>query len=139
MAYRPNSKQKKVHTHVKFPKSHVVSGGLPIKVTGTLSVANKTNKNDDIFVYPKSEGRVTVPASALKKIGAKPGSKVSLTKANGHITILNDGGKFGHDTYTVDKHTSIRIRKHRVAGFKRFKVSVEHSSKKPVVFLDGEK
>lgn len=139
MAYRPKtgvaSKQKKTQPHVKWPKSNVALGGLPIKVTGTLSVANSANKNGDIFVYPKSEGRVTVPASALKKIGAKPGSKVSLTKANGHITIFNDGGKFGHDRHTVDKHTSIRIRKHRVEGFKRFNVSVKDG----VIYLDGEK
>ncbi len=124
-------------------KSPIMLGGVgTLSVSGptSTSTTNTTNKGSDtLYVYPKSEGRVTIPASALKRIGVKPGAIVSLTKSNEYLTVFNDSGSFGHDRYTADKYGAIRVRKTRAAGFKRFSLKVDTKAGCKYVQLKGEK
>ena len=107
--------------------------------TGTLTVTstNTTTKGSNkTYMYPKSEGRVTVPASALKQIGVKPGDVVGLTKCKELFTLIR--GVHGHDQYKADKHGSIRLRPKRVAGYKRFELKIVQGDTQKIVQLVGE-
>ena len=87
-----------------------------------------TNKNS-LVMKPKSEGRVTVPASELKKIGVVPNDFVNIIVENDKITIYGKNSKqptnVGYFTYGTDKYGSIRLRKHLLGSYKAFRIKTD--------------
>lgn len=120
-SYRPlaavGSKQKK----------NTQSTGLPLSVTGTLTVTKAAPGGKYVCdMTVKSEGRVTVPAVALRQIGVKPYDDVWLTK-NKDLLTISTGAATGHTRYRTDKHGSVRLRSKYLQGCKKFKVEVNKS------------
>ncbi len=122
-AYRPRQRTTQVSPAVPVVKN---TGITPATNLGTFVA----------YMTPKSEGRVTVPASALKKIGVKPNDNVWLTKCNDLLTLSK---VTGHTKYVADKHGSIRLRHKYLNGCKKFKVVVKTDSPPGVVQLVGER
>ncbi len=60
---------------------------------------------------PRSEGRVLVPSSLMKYIGAKPGTIVSVEIQPGQIFVGLNGVVSQDKTYMADKYTNIRLTK----------------------------
>lgn len=100
---------------------HVVATGPTIK----LPVANISKLAASVATHlmqPKSEGRVTVPASALKKTGLYGVTKSGFVylREDGNNLVIDDS--VGNERYKLDKHGSFRLRSNHVKGFKRFAV-----------------
>lgn len=77
---------------------------------------------------PKSEGRVTIPSSALKKTGL-----YGVTKS-GFVYLHEDGinlvvdDNIPGERYKLDKHGSFRLRSNHVKNFKQFAVYPHNGS-----------
>lgn len=121
----------------KQKKNIQSSGGLPLSVTGTLTVTKGADGGKFICnMEIKSEGRLTVPAVALKQIGVKPYTDVWLTKNKDLLTLSTHTG---HTKYRTDKHGSIRLRSKYLLGCKKFKVEVNTKYSPGVVQLIGDR
>ncbi len=110
---------------------------------GALQVSSNTQQppqliGGSLYVYPRSEGRVTVPASVLKKVGFKAHDYVRacLFGSNGIEIVKDTGSVVNGDKFKLDKYGSFRLRKCYVNGFKKFKIAT--SPTKSLVVLYGE-
>lgn len=59
----------------------------------------------------KSEERLTVPATLLRRIGARPGKKVFLCKHKDSITVTTKKTGNVYRAYKLSKNGNIRLRK----------------------------
>jgi hypothetical protein len=109
---------------------------LPLHVTGNLQVTKSQKDAGKLIatMTPKSEGRVTVPAAALKKIGVMTGDTVYLTKFNNLLTLSKTTG---HTKYKTDKYGSVRLRHKYLQDYTKFSVRLLKDSN--CVQLVGEK
>lgn len=101
------------------PSANSTSPQNPITPLGVGSLGVQKN---DLVMKPRSEGRVTVPASELKKIGLKPFNSISLHKTGKVISVSKVDGHNPGSIYKLDKYGALRLRRNLVSGYKAFRV-----------------
>lgn len=108
-----------------------INGITPIGV-GALQVASQnsgqppvTKDNGSMNLFPRSEGRVTVPATLLKQIGVQPDDVLFVHVNQNEIRVAKKIHSYPHHTFKADKYGSFRIRKNIVNDYRKFNVRVD--------------
>jgi hypothetical protein len=95
--------------------------GTPNPVVSTQPLKLVSQK-PDTYVYPKSEGRVTVPSAYLKEIGVTPYDYVKISKNNNLLILSKWKAGDSGPLYSTDRTGAVRLRRNILGGFNKFGV-----------------